>query len=220
MSTKSRGRTLALVLVLELAVGAFIWFSQTPADAQPAKAAVEGSSAAPAPAPEQAGPAGSASAAAAPAAPAAAPAAAKAPAGSPKTCPKSSSSSAKKKTLADDLVPIGILIVVITVVVIRAAARSTLGHSIAFRSRRLLNWLPLGLTYSFLYFGRYNLKQFQGVGLTEAEYGTVFGCRLDGLRPRVPAQRPAHRSLGRPRDDPDRRRRLRAPRTSSWATWR
>lgn len=50
-----------------------------------------------------------------------------------------------------------------------------LGHSRAFRNRRLVNWLPLGLTYSFLYFGRYNIKQFQGIGLSEAEYGTVFG---------------------------------------------
>ncbi|HWU86900.1 MAG TPA: MFS transporter, partial [Kofleriaceae bacterium] len=77
-------------------------------------------------------------------------------------------------TLVDDLLPIGVLIVVITIVVIRLP-RVPLGHSLAFRRRRLLNWLPLGLTYSFLYFGRYNLKQYQGFGLTEAEYGTVFG---------------------------------------------
>jgi MFS transporter, OPA family, glycerol-3-phosphate transporter len=53
--------------------------------------------------------------------------------------------------------------------------KAALGHTKAFRHRRLLNWLPLGLTYSFLYFARYNIKSFQGVGLTEAEYGTVFG---------------------------------------------
>jgi OPA family glycerol-3-phosphate transporter-like MFS transporter len=78
------------------------------------------------------------------------------------------------KSIVDDLIPIGILIVVITIVVIRLP-KVELGHSVAFRRRRLLNWLPLGLTYSFLYFGRYNIKQFQGIGLTEAEYGTVFG---------------------------------------------
>jgi OPA family glycerol-3-phosphate transporter-like MFS transporter len=41
----------------------------------------------------------------------------------------------------------------------------------------MLNWLPLGLTYSFLYMGRYNLKAFQGIdgGLTEAQYGVIFG---------------------------------------------
>lgn len=78
------------------------------------------------------------------------------------------------KSIVDDLIPIGILIVVITVVVIRLP-KVELGHTVAFRRRRLLNWLPLGLTYSFLYFGRYNIKQFQGIGLTEVEYGTVFG---------------------------------------------
>jgi hypothetical protein len=57
------------------------------------------------------------------------------------------------RDLADDLIPIGILIVVIVVVVMRLP-KVDLGHTIAFRRRRLLNWLPLGLSYSFLYFGR------------------------------------------------------------------
>jgi OPA family glycerol-3-phosphate transporter-like MFS transporter len=78
------------------------------------------------------------------------------------------------QVVVDDLLPIGLLILVIVFVVARLP-RVELGHTRAFRSRRLLNWLPLGLTYSFLYFGRYNIKQFQGIGLTEAEYGTVFG---------------------------------------------
>lgn len=30
-------------------------------------------------------------------------------------------------------------------------------HSAAFRRRRFMNWLPLGLTYAFLYMGRYNM---------------------------------------------------------------
>lgn len=151
--TKSRGRVFAIVLVLELAVGAFIWFSQ-PAAAQPA--AAQPAATAPAAADQPAA-----------GAPVAAPTADadKAPTAPPKK---------PKKALADDLIPIGILIVVIAFVVIRLP-RIELGHSIAFRRRRLLNWLPLGLTYSFLYFGRYNIKQFQGIGLNEVEYGTVFG---------------------------------------------
>ncbi len=32
------------------------------------------------------------------------------------------------------------------------------GHDSLFKKRRLMNWLPLGLTYAFLYMGRYNLK--------------------------------------------------------------
>ena len=30
-------------------------------------------------------------------------------------------------------------------------------HSAAYRRRRAFNWLPLGLTYAFLYMARYNL---------------------------------------------------------------
>ena len=38
------------------------------------------------------------------------------------------------------------------------ALNNPVGHSKAFRIRSYLNWLPLGLTYAFLYMGRYNLK--------------------------------------------------------------
>jgi OPA family glycerol-3-phosphate transporter-like MFS transporter len=165
VSIKSRGKTLALVLVLELAVGALLWFWNAPAAAQPA-----------APAPAAAGsasPAAEAAPAPAAASPSASPAAPLA-AASPNDCPKPPPKPPEQKSLADDLVPIGILIAVITLVVLRLP-RVPLGHSIELRRRRLLNWLPLGLTYSFLYFGRYNIKQFQGIGLTAAEYGTVFG---------------------------------------------
>jgi OPA family glycerol-3-phosphate transporter-like MFS transporter len=153
-------------MVLELAVGAILWFANAPASAQPA--------------PREPAPAGAPGPAitAAPAAPSMSPATpaagAAAPAKAAKDCPKPPPKPPVDKSLADDLLPIGILILVITLVVIRLP-RVPLGHSIAFRRRRLLNWLPLGLTYSFLYFGRYNIKQFQGIGLTAAEYGTVFG---------------------------------------------
>lgn len=33
-----------------------------------------------------------------------------------------------------------------------------LGHSEAFKKRRFWNWFPLGMTYAFLYFGRYNIN--------------------------------------------------------------
>ena len=192
-SGKRRAKTLAFVLVLELVVGAAIWFSSMPssAEAQPQPP----TSSAPAPAPE----------------------AKKKCATPPKfwkvnncvthdlfgrgTVTKvsgkgeqpevvvdfgdggtihlktGSSLKACKRSLSDDLLPIGILIIVITIVVIRLP-KVELGHTDAFRKRRLLNWLPLGLSYSFLYFGRYNIKMFQGEfegGLTATQYGTVFG---------------------------------------------
>ena len=65
------------------------------------------------------------------------------------------SSSAFEKFL-----PILVLLAVVAFVLARLP-RADLGgheHSAAFRKRRVLNWLPLGLTYAFLYMGRYNIK--------------------------------------------------------------
>ena len=58
--------------------------------------------------------------------------------------------------LTGEVVPILVLCVVIAFVVQRLP-RVDVGHTDAFRRRRVLNWLPLGLTYAFLYMGRYNL---------------------------------------------------------------
>lgn len=159
MSSRRRSTSIALFLVLELVIGAFIWFRDAPARAEaPVASTAETAHATTA--------AGSATTP---------PDAAK-----PKVPPKLDKNGcvikapSPSKPLTDDLLPIGILITVIILVIARLP-KVDLGHTAAFRARRLLNWLPLGLTYSFLYFGRYNIKQFQGIGLTEAEYGTVFG---------------------------------------------
>lgn len=55
------------------------------------------------------------------------------------------------------LAPILLLLVAVAVVV-RRLPKVELGHSEAFKKRRLANWIPLGLAYAFLYFGRYNLS--------------------------------------------------------------
>lgn len=50
-------------------------------------------------------------------------------------------------------------------------------HSNAFRLRRLLNWLPMGLTYAFLYMGRYNLtvsKNALGNLMSKSDFGIIF----------------------------------------------
>ncbi|MBL4632974.1 MAG: MFS transporter [Kofleriaceae bacterium] len=57
--------------------------------------------------------------------------------------------------------PIALLLVVVTLVLSRLP-KIDLGHSDAFRRRRVLNWLPLGLTYAWLYMGRYNLTVSKG----------------------------------------------------------
>ena len=56
-----------------------------------------------------------------------------------------------------ELAAIGILLAVVTLVVVRLP-KIDVGHSDKFKRRRVMNWLPLGLTYAFLYMGRYNLK--------------------------------------------------------------
>ena len=58
---------------------------------------------------------------------------------------------------AEELLPIGILLAVVVFVMARLPSVEEVNHSKAFRKRRVMNWLPLGLTYAFLYMGRYNL---------------------------------------------------------------
>ena len=48
------------------------------------------------------------------------------------------------------------LLVVVALILLRLP-KIDLGHSPAYLVRRRWNWLPLGLTYAFLYMGRYNL---------------------------------------------------------------
>jgi OPA family glycerol-3-phosphate transporter-like MFS transporter len=75
--------------------------------------------------------------------------------------------------LLQEVVPIVVLCVVIALVVKRLP-RVDVGHSAAFRRRRILNWLPLGLTYAFLYMGRYNLNALSDSKLiTQADFGNI-----------------------------------------------
>jgi OPA family glycerol-3-phosphate transporter-like MFS transporter len=77
---------------------------------------------------------------------------------------------------ATELAPIlGLLLAIL--VVVRRLPKVDLGHSAAFVRRRAANWLPLGLTYGFLYMGRYNLSVYQKVAgalLTKQQFGTIF----------------------------------------------
>ncbi len=58
----------------------------------------------------------------------------------------------------EEFAPIALLLVVVAIVIARLPKVEGLGHTDAFRRRRVMNWLPLGLTYAFLYMGRYNIK--------------------------------------------------------------
>ncbi|WP_437794480.1 MFS transporter [Sorangium sp. So ce693] len=57
----------------------------------------------------------------------------------------------------NQLLPILLLLTTIAIVM-RRLPKIDLGHSEEFRRRRFFNWFPLGLTYAFLYMGRYNLS--------------------------------------------------------------
>ena len=51
-----------------------------------------------------------------------------------------------------------------------------LKHTRKFMWRRFVNWFPLGMTYSFLYMGRYNLTVAAvalGALMTKAEFGFI-----------------------------------------------
>lgn len=53
-----------------------------------------------------------------------------------------------------------------------------ISHSLAFRSRRFINWFSIGLAYAFLYMGRYNLtvsKNALGDLMSKVEFGNIFG---------------------------------------------
>src|SRR5204863_8625540 len=75
--------------------------------------------------------------------------------------------------LTQEIVPILVLIAVIVVVVARLP-KVDVGHTSAFRRRRTLNWVPLGLTYAFLYMARYNIIVLKNVqGITQHDFGNI-----------------------------------------------
>src|ERR1051325_4064904 len=85
--------------------------------------------------------------------------------------------------LTQEIVPILVLIAVIGVVVARLP-RVDVGHTAAFRRRRTLNWVPLGLTYAFLYMARYNMTALKTVGgISQQNFGHIdfWGSLVYGL---------------------------------------
>lgn len=131
-------------------------------DAGPAQAASAAKGAKAAPATPSAASAASAKDAKVPAAKAAAQAAPH-PTPRAKVKPAKKGNKKKKKSFWMKFSPILLLLVVVALIISRLPPPDFSGMDVgwrteAFRRRRILNWLPLGLTYSFLYMGRYNLK--------------------------------------------------------------
>ncbi|MBX3227965.1 MAG: MFS transporter [Labilithrix sp.] len=72
-----------------------------------------------------------------------------------------------------ELLPIVVLLALVAVVVGRLP-RVDLGHTQAFRRRRFANWFPVGLTYAFLYMGRYNLSVCTNIVFDKAQFSNIY----------------------------------------------
>jgi OPA family glycerol-3-phosphate transporter-like MFS transporter len=72
-----------------------------------------------------------------------------------------------------ELLPIVVLLALIVVIVARLP-RVDLGHSRAFLRRRFANWFPVGLTYAFLYMGRYNLRVCTNIVFDKAQFSNIY----------------------------------------------
>lgn len=58
-------------------------------------------------------------------------------------------------------------------------ANNPMHHERWFMMRRFINWFPLGMTYAFLYMGRYNLnvsKNALGTLMTKEDFGIIFAA--------------------------------------------
>lgn len=80
-------------------------------------------------------------------------------------------------TWLEEFAPIAILLMVVAIVISRLPKVEGVDHSPAFVKRRVMNWLPLGLTYAFLYMGRYNLNvsKFQFEEMQGPNGGSMMG---------------------------------------------
>ncbi len=74
-----------------------------------------------------------------------------------------------------ELIPILVLLAVIAAVLSRLP-KADLGHSPAYVRRRVQNWLPVGLTYAFLYMARYNLNATIGPVFDKAQFSDIYAA--------------------------------------------
>lgn len=72
-----------------------------------------------------------------------------------------------------EFLPIVALLALVSVLVARLP-RVDLGHSPAFLRRRFSNWFPVGLTYAFLYMGRYNLRVCTNIVFDKAQFSNIY----------------------------------------------
>src|SRR6476659_2196907 len=74
---------------------------------------------------------------------------------------------------------LGIVAICLAIVIWIYFYNNPMRHGPWFLSRRFINWFPLGMTYTFLYMGRYNLtvaKNALGSLMTNEEFGLIFAA--------------------------------------------
>jgi OPA family glycerol-3-phosphate transporter-like MFS transporter len=74
---------------------------------------------------------------------------------------------------------LSIVAVVLAAVIFAYFYNNPLQHGPWFLSRRFINWFPLGMTYAFLYMGRYNLtvaKNALGTLMSNQDFGLIFAA--------------------------------------------
>jgi len=71
---------------------------------------------------------------------------------------------------------LGVIIICLVLVIVGYFFNNPLHHSRWFLIRRFINWFPLGMTYAFLYMGRYNLtvsKNALGTLMSKEDFGVI-----------------------------------------------
>ena len=80
--------------------------------------------------------------------------------------------------MSPQLITLTIVLVCLAGVVGLYFYNNPMGHGAWFMTRRFINWFPLGMTYAFLYMGRYNLtvsKTALGGLMSDQDFGSIFG---------------------------------------------
>src|SRR6267142_1802494 len=75
--------------------------------------------------------------------------------------------------------PLTIVALCLVVIVSLYFYNNPLKHGRWFMIRRFINWFPLGMTYAFLYMGRYNLtvsKNALGSLMSKEDFGLIFAA--------------------------------------------
>jgi OPA family glycerol-3-phosphate transporter-like MFS transporter len=78
-----------------------------------------------------------------------------------------------------EMAPLILVAAVLVVIIILYFNNNPLKHSRWFLFRRFINWFPLGMTYAFLYMGRYNLvvsKNALGTLMSVTDFSIIFAA--------------------------------------------